>query len=41
MVWPIDLWVVPLLALLVSFGAALLPAVGAYRVSVLELLQSR
>ena len=40
-VWPLDLWVVPGLALLVSLGAALLPALGAYRVSVLELLQSR
>ena len=41
MVWPLDLWVVPALAVLVSLGAALLPAWGAYRVSVLELLQSR
>lgn len=41
MVWPVDLWLVPALALLVSLGAALLPAWGAYRVSVLELLQSR
>ena len=41
MVWPSALWVVPLLALVVSVGAALLPAWGAYRVSVLELLQSR
>ena len=40
-VWPGVLWVVPGLALLVSVGAALLPAWGAYRVSVLELLQSR
>jgi putative ABC transport system permease protein len=41
MVWPPDLAVVPALALGVSLGAALLPALGAYRVSVLELLQSR
>jgi putative ABC transport system permease protein len=40
-VWPFDLWLVPALALVVSVGAALLPAWGAYRVSVLELLQSR
>lgn len=40
-VWPIDLWVVPALALGVSLVSALLPAIGAYRVSVLELLQSR
>lgn len=41
MVWPLELWLVPALAVLVSVGAALLPAWGAYRVSVLELLQSR
>lgn len=41
MVWPAALVVVPCLALGVSVGAALLPALGAYRVSVLELLQSR
>jgi putative ABC transport system permease protein len=41
LVWPPELAVVPALALGVSLGAALLPAVGAYRVSVLELLQSR
>lgn len=40
-VWPVDLLVVPLLALVVSLGAAMLPALGAYRVSVLELLQGR
>ena len=40
-VWPPELVVVPCLALTVSLGAALLPAVGAYRVSVLELLQGR
>ena len=41
LVWPAELLVVPCLALLVSLGAALLPALGAYRVSVLELLQVR
>ena len=41
MVWPPELAVVPGIALLVSLGAALLPAFGAYRVSVLELLQVR
>ena len=41
LVWPEELAVVPALALIVSLGAALLPALGAYRVSVLELLQSR
>jgi putative ABC transport system permease protein len=41
MVWPGTLAVVPALALGVSLGAALLPAMGAYRVSVLELLQAR
>jgi putative ABC transport system permease protein len=41
MVWPPELAVVPALALGVSLGAALLPALGAYRVSVLELLQSQ
>jgi putative ABC transport system permease protein len=40
MVWPFALWVVPALAFGVSLVSALLPAVGAYRVSVLELLQS-
>lgn len=39
--WPADLWVVPVVALGVSLAAALLPALGAYRVSVLELLQGR
>ena len=39
--WPVELWLVPGLALGVSLLAALLPALGAYRVSVLELLQSR
>jgi putative ABC transport system permease protein len=41
MAWPHELLVVPALALGVSVGAALIPAFGAYRVSVLELLQSR
>lgn len=41
MVWPLALWWVPGLALGVSLVAALLPALGAYRVSVLELLQAR
>jgi putative ABC transport system permease protein len=41
MVWPIELWVVPCLALGVSLVSAILPALGAYRVSVLELLQTR
>lgn len=41
MVWPAYLAVVPALALGVSVGAALLPALGAYRLSVLELLQGR
>jgi putative ABC transport system permease protein len=41
MVWPVQLWVVPCLALGVSLVSALLPTLAAYRVSVLELLQSR
>ncbi len=41
LVWPVELAIVPILALVVSLGAALLPALGAYRVSVLELLQTR
>lgn len=41
MIWPTQLAWVPVLALGVSLAAALLPAIGAYRVSVLELLQSR
>lgn len=40
MVWPADLAAVPALALGVSLAAALLPALDAYRVSVLELLQA-
>ena len=39
--WPAELWLVPLLACGVSLAAALLPALGAYRVSVLALLQDR
>lgn len=41
MVWPPALAVVPVLALAVSLGAAVLPALSAYRASVLDLLQSR
>jgi putative ABC transport system permease protein len=41
LVWPVELLWVPALACVVSLAAAILPAVGAYRVSVLELLQSR
>ena len=40
-VWPIELMVVPALALAVALFASLLPAWEAYRVSVFELLQSR
>jgi putative ABC transport system permease protein len=39
--WPSELWVVPVVALGVSLVAAILPALGAYRVSVLELLQGK
>lgn len=39
MVWPVGLWLVPALALLVAIASAVLPAVAAYRVSVLRLLQ--
>lgn len=41
LVWPLELTWVPALALGVSLLAAALPALAAYRVSVLELLQSR
>ena len=41
MAWPAALWVVPVVALGVSLVAAILPALGAYRVSVLELLQGK
>jgi putative ABC transport system permease protein len=41
LVWPVELLWVPALACGVSLAAAALPAAGAYRVSVLELLQSR
>ena len=41
MVWPSELGLVPAIALAVSLLAALLPAWGAYRVSVLELLQGQ
>lgn len=39
--WPVALAWVPVLALGVSLGAALLPALGAYRLQVLALLQER
>ncbi len=41
MAWPTGLWGVPVVALGVSLVAAILPALGAYRVSVLELLQGK
>lgn len=41
MVWPAELLWVPAIACGISLAAALLPALGAYRVSVLELLQTR
>lgn len=41
LVWPPELLLVPCMALGVSLAAAILPTLGAYRVSVLELLQSR
>ena len=41
MVWPVELALVPVVALGVSLAAALLPTLGAYRISVLELLQAR
>lgn len=41
MVWPASLAVVPALALAVSLVSALLPTWAAYRISVLELLQTR
>ena len=40
-VWPIELTVVPAVALGVALAASAIPAWEAYRVSVLELLQSR
>jgi len=39
--WPMELLWVPALACLISLAAAIVPTVGAYRVSVLDLLQSR
>ena len=39
--WPPELLWVPALACAVSLAAAVVPTVGAYRVSVLELLQGR
>lgn len=41
LVWPVGLWVVPMLALVVSMVSALLPTLAAYHVSVQELLQTR
>ncbi len=41
MSWPIELMLVPALALVVALASALLPACEAYRISVFELLQSR
>lgn len=41
MAWPAALWMVPAVAFGVSLVAALLPALAAYRVSVLELLQGK
>ena len=39
--WPLELLVIPALALVVSLAASAMPAWEAYRVSVFELLQSR
>jgi len=39
--WPAELLWVPALACVISLAAAVVPTVGAYRVSVLELLQGR
>ena len=41
MVWPASLWLLPSVALGVSCAAALLPALSAYRIPVLMLLQNR
>ncbi len=41
LVWPVELLWVPALACGIALAAAILPAAGAYRVSVFELLQSR
>jgi len=41
MLWPMELLWVPAMACGISLAAAAIPAAGAYRVSVLELLQSR
>lgn len=41
LIWPFELLWVPAMACGVSLAAAAIPAAGAYRVSVLELLQSR
>ena len=39
--WPVELWAVPVLALIVAVASSALPAWEAYRVSVFDLLQSR
>ena len=39
--WPLELLAVPALAVGVALASALLPTLEAYRVSILELLQSR
>ncbi len=41
LVWPVELVIVPVLALFVALVSSLLPAWEAYRVNVFELLQSR
>lgn len=41
LVWPAELWTIPALALGVSIVAAIVPCVAAYRISVLQLLQTR
>jgi putative ABC transport system permease protein len=41
LLWPVELLWVPALACGIALAAALLPAAGAYRVSVMELLQPR
>ena len=41
LVWPAELLWVPALACAIALAAAILPAIGAYRVSFLDLLQSR
>ena len=41
LLWPPTLWVVPVLAVLVALGAALLPVWQAYQSDVLQLLQTK